>query len=109
MSLVQSHTGLAIDAALLPLIAEAEEQLWDLLSNHIPLKGVRCRIRPSSVAIEIESEQEVDANSVLGAQAQKLVSNIFVNNQYRKQVTRITLEPYQRGSAFLIDTLEVET
>ena len=102
-------TGLAIDAVLLPLIAEAEEQLWDLLSTRIPLKGVRCRIRPSSVAIEIESEQEIDANSVLGVQAQKLVSEIFVTHEYHEQVTSITLEPYQRGSAFLIDTLEVKT
>ncbi len=101
-------TGLAIDAVLLPLIAEAEEQLWDLLSTRIHLQGVRCRIRPSSVAIEIESEQEIEANSVLGVEAQKLVSDIFISNHYHEQVANITLEPYRRGSAFLIDTLEVK-
>jgi len=101
-------TGLAIDAALLPLIAEAEEKLWQLFSAHISLAGVRCRIRPSAVGIEIESEQEIKADSALGLEAQKLVSTIFIANNYSNQVASITLEPYRRGSAFLIDTLQVE-
>ncbi len=101
-------TGLAIDAALLPLIAEAEEKLWQLFSAHISLAGVRCRIRPSAVGIEIESEQEIKADSALGLEAQKLVSVIFIANNYSNQVASITLEPYRRGSAFLIDTLQVE-
>ncbi|MFT4711958.1 MAG: hypothetical protein ACJAVI_003677 [Candidatus Azotimanducaceae bacterium] len=101
-------TGLAIDAVLLPLIAVAEEQLWALLATEIPLKGVRCRIRPSEVAIEIESNEALDPMSKLSRQAKKMVSKIFRDNNYEDQVASVTIEKYKRGSAFLIETLELK-
>jgi uncharacterized protein len=102
-------TGLAIDAVLLPLIAVAEEQLWDLLATEIPLKGVRCRIRPSEVAIEIESNEALDPLSDISRQAKEMVSKIFRDNNYEDQVASIIIEKYKRGSAFLIETLELKT
>lgn len=101
-------TGLAIDAVLLPLIAVAEEQLWELLATEISLKGVRCRIRPSEVAIEIESDETLDPASNLSPRAKALVSKIFKDNHYEDQVASITVEKYRRGSAFLIETLELK-
>ncbi|MCH8257119.1 MAG: adenine nucleotide alpha hydrolase, partial [Proteobacteria bacterium] len=50
-------TGIAIDEKLLPVINEAEESLWQSLQLFIPVKGVRCRIRPDAVAIEIDTSE----------------------------------------------------
>jgi len=102
-------TGLAIDAVLLPLIAEAEEQLWLILNAEIPLKGVRCRIRPSEVAIEIECDEALDPEADYNRLAMSTVEKIFTDNHYSDQVASIKIEPYKRGSAFLIETLEIKT
>jgi len=101
-------TGLAIDGVLLPLIAEAEDQLWRLLVTKLSLKGVRCRIRPAEVAIEIESDDKIDPEAEYNQMAKDLVTRIFTDSQYEDQVASIKIEPYKRGSAFLIETLEIK-
>jgi hypothetical protein len=46
--------------------------------------------------------------SKLSRQAKKMVSKIFRDNNYEDQVASVTIEKYKRGSAFLIETLELK-
>jgi uncharacterized protein len=96
-------TGIAIDEKLLPVINEAEEALWQSLQLFLPLKGVRCRIRFDEVAVEIQTSEEVDSSADYAREARDIVSSIFSKNGYAAD--NISVEPYERGSAFLTDTL----
>lgn len=100
-------TGIAIDSALLPVINQAEERLWESLQLMIPIKGVRCRIRHEQIAVEIESPIDIDADADYSREAIKVVESVF---EAASQVVDrpIVVEPYKRGSAFLLDTLEVQ-
>ncbi len=100
-------TGITIDPAVLPLINDAEQALWTHLSPHINLKGVRCRIRPDVIAIEIESDSSIDNEAEYARAARDLVSEIFSRGGHYEYAHQVVVEPYQRGSAFLIETLEV--
>ncbi|XOV88655.1 MAG: adenine nucleotide alpha hydrolase [Pseudomonadota bacterium] len=100
-------TGIAIDPLLLPLINDAEQALWQHLSSHLHLKGVRCRIRPDVLAIEIESDNQIDENAEYARTARDIVSDIFSRGGHARYAHQVVVEPYQRGSAFLIETLEV--
>ena len=97
-------TGIAIDPRLLPVINEVEQKLWDLLPTLIEVRAVRCRIRPGGVAIEIESSDNLDA---VRAPTASLVDELFAASGYGHLTTRISVEAYERGSAFLIETLSV--
>ncbi len=101
-------TGIAIDANLLPVINETEEALWLLLQLHLPIKGVRCRVRHDELAIEIESNAVIDADAEYANAAIATTREIFSNHSYASLAERIVVEPYERGSAFLIDTLAVQ-
>jgi pyridinium-3,5-biscarboxylic acid mononucleotide sulfurtransferase len=98
-------TGIAIDENLLPVINEAEEALWESLLLFLPLKGVRCRIRHNEVAIEIETNEMVDPTAEYAREARSIVSATFEKYGYKRYLQTISVEPYQRGSAFLHDTL----
>ncbi len=100
-------TGIAIDAELLPVINEAEEALWESLQLYLPLKGVRCRIKPGEVAVQIQSPNPVQSASDYGDEARAIVQRIFTAHGYDEFLQTVTVEPYERGSAFLIDTLEL--
>lgn len=100
-------TGIAIDEKLLPIINEAEESLWQSLQLFIPVKGVRCRIRPHEVAIEIDTSEEVDATSVYAREAVDIVMALFEKHGYQEYLRTVSVEPYKRGSAFLIETLPI--
>lgn len=100
-------TGIAIDEKLLPVINEVEESLWQSLQLFLPIKGVRCRIRVDEVAIEIDTHQEIDASSDYALEATNIVSTLFRKHGYEQYLQTVTVEPYKRGSAFLIETLEV--
>lgn len=100
-------TGIAIDEKLLPIINEAEESLWQSLQLFIPVKGVRCRIRPDEVAIEIDTSEDVDAQSDYAREAINIVTTLFEKHGYQKYLRTVSVEPYKRGSAFLIETLPI--
>ena len=96
-------TGIAIDENLLPVINEAEEALWQSLQLFMPLKGVRCRIRFDEVAIEIETNENVDSTADYAQEARDIVRSTFDKHGFTANT--ITVEPYRRGSAFLTETL----
>ena len=100
-------TGIAIDEKLLPVINEAEESLWQSLQLFIPVEGVRCRIRPDAVAIEIDTSEDVDAQSDYAREAINIVTTLFKKHGYQKYLRTVSVEPYKRGSAFLIETLPI--
>jgi len=99
-------TGIAIDADMLPIINDVEEQLWQALSLEVALKGVRCRIRHGEVAIQLETISDVDFEK-LASRHGAVVKDFFVAAGFPEQVAQVVFEPYEKGSAFLIETLEV--
>lgn len=101
-------TGIAIDADLLPLINQAETLVDLALSSRIEdLSGVRCRILPGEVALQLETAAIVDDEDDRFESVKADVRSLFVDAGYEAQVNRVIVEPYRRGSAFLIETLEV--
>lgn len=104
-------TKIPIDKNLLPVINAAEEQLWEALKLEIPLMGIRCRIRPGEVAVEIETTEKSDVMNQLTKYAPKveqIVRELFAQKGYADHCRHISIEPYKRGSAFLIDTVQLE-
>lgn len=100
-------TGIAIDPALLPVINEVEQALWALLQDRLALEAIRCRIRPSSVAIQVDATQEIRNDAEWAREARSIVRRLLAQHGYDEYADHVTVEPYERGSAFLIDTLEV--
>ncbi|MDZ7686461.1 MAG: hypothetical protein U5O39_16910 [Gammaproteobacteria bacterium] len=100
-------TGIAIDAGLLPTINEIETALWNALPKHLEPRGIRCRIRPQEVALEIESEMHIDPDAPWAREARRIAAEAFQRAGYGDHAHRIVVEPYRRGSAFLVETLEV--
>ena len=101
-------TGIAIDVTLLPVINLVERELWTTLISYLPLQAVRCRILPDSVTIQIDSTEVLDPNSEYNAEVKKIVRRIFKVNGFYSYSNNISIEPYKRGSAFLIETLTVQ-
>lgn len=100
-------TGITIDPKLLPVINEVEQALWESLRHRIAIEGVRCRIRPSSVAIQIETEEDIRHDAEWAVETRAIVKDLLERHGYAAYARHVTVEPYERGSAFLIDTLEV--
>lgn len=101
-------TGIAIDAKLLPVINAVEQALWKQLENHLTLAGVRCRIRLEQVVIELDAKEAIQSNSDYSKQAIQTTEDLFRANGFEACCDSIIIEPYRRGSAFLIETLQVE-
>ncbi len=102
------ETGIAINPAVLPVINETEQALWESLQLSIPVKGVRCRVRQNGLALEIETQADIDPTADYALDAVKLAGNIFSEQGFANYTASITVEPYRRGSAFLIDTLALD-
>lgn len=102
-------TGIEIDADMLPVINEAEQALWEHFQLNIPIKGVRCRIRPEAIAIEVESPSELNNAADYAIEARDIVRTLFNQAGYEHMTHQINVEPYERGSAFLIDTITVDS
>ncbi len=102
-------TGIRINPELLPVIDAAERGVWELFPDAvfdaIPVQGVRCRIRPGSIGIEIETEANLAA---IENNAQNVVREVFAEAGFGHLTAEITVERYRRGSAFLIETLNVD-
>jgi uncharacterized protein len=100
-------TGIAIDANLLPLIDRVEREVWSLLQGKMDLQGVRCRIRENEVALQIESADEFDPASTLFTESTLAARAIFTDAGFADRAREVLVEPYVRGSAFLVETVEV--
>jgi uncharacterized protein len=98
-------TGIAIDADLLPVINEVEEKLWQSLQVFLPIEAVRCRIRPAAVAVEIETSEIIEATADYAKEAVDIVYDLFRKYGYEEYLQSVSVEPYQRGSAFLKESL----
>ena len=98
-------TGIVIDPGLLPIVDVVEEAVRQRLMETVDLKAVRCRIREREVGLQI------DTNELLGAEikAELIVSvrEIFAREGYGEQATHVVIEPYKKGSAFLLEAIEV--
>jgi uncharacterized protein len=100
-------TGIAIDASLLPVINEVEEHLRKQLTDQYSLQGIRCRIREGEVAIQLESTIDIDFGSDQFDESASVVRELFLQAGFPDQVQTVVFEPYEMGSAFIIETLEV--
>ena len=100
-------TGIAIDASLLPVINQVEEALRKQLTDQYSLKGVRCRIRVGEVAIQLESSVGIEFLSGQFDESAVVVRKLFEQAGFPGQVQTVVFEPYEKGSAFLIETLDV--
>ena len=101
-------TGIAIDADMLPVINEVEQALWEMLQLHLPLKGVRCRIQPEGISVQIDTSRLLDPLDAYNTETRDIVEKIFSAHGFDQYLKAISIEPYKRGSAFLIDTLTVK-
>lgn len=100
-------TGIAIDANLLPLINKVEQAAWLLIEPYIELKGVRCRIREEEIGLQIETVDRLDDQAKYLDEVKTLVRTIFIDAGFPDQVQSVVIEPYEKGSAFLIETLQL--
>ena len=101
-------TGIAINVDMLPVINKTEQALWRSLQMYLPLKGVRCRVRPEEISVQVETSAVIDPQSDYGDEARDIVNRIFSAHGFSDYLKTVSIEPYRRGSAFLIDTLEVK-
>lgn len=101
-------TGIAIDPDMLPVIDEVEQRLWEYLPARLPVSGIRCRVRPGAIAIEVASNDLVDDLAEWAPEARHIAARLLEENGYGDFTDTVTVEPYKRGSAFLIETRQVE-
>lgn len=101
-------TGIAIDAELLPVIDEAERGVRNRLSGRMELEAVRCRIRTGEVALQIEATEPIDPASEIFQDSVGFVRRLFEARGFSHQVGNVVVEPYRMGSAFLLETVEVQ-
>ena len=89
-------TGIAIDADLLPLIDQTEDAIRKLLGTTDSNTTIRCRIRNTGIAIQLDA-----GISLQSAQLRAAVQQIFSDTPFAHYSERISIEPYQQGSAFI--------
>ncbi len=99
-------TGIAIDAKLLPVIDEVERAIGALLRPHVQLEGIRCRVREGETALQLETP-EADFDRPIYRQAVDLTRRILLAQGYASRAVNVVVEPYRKGSAFLIESREV--
>jgi|TARA_B100000315_G_scaffold257662_1_gene307192 uncharacterized protein len=101
-------TGISIDDRLLPVVDEVERDVWRIVAGVLPLKGVRCRVREDEIAIELDSNQQIDNGAAYCEEIRKRVREIFRDKGLAEGDYPIIIEPYRRGSAFLIESVQVD-
>ncbi|MFT5208614.1 MAG: hypothetical protein ACI9CE_000328 [Flavobacterium sp.] len=99
------ETGIAINADLLPLINQAEQLIWEKIESSFALTGVRCRQRQGGLVIELESKSHIDTQAKYAKDCIKIASEVF--SDFNHLTNNIKVEPYKRGSAFLIEAIEL--
>ena len=101
-------TGIAIDAKLLPVINEAEILVAETLEGILAVDAIRCRIQQARVAIQLETDQTIDPDAIWHRQIITRVAALFRDRGHASRAAVVTIEPYRKGSAFLVETLEVD-
>lgn len=101
-------TGISIDDRLLPVVDEVERKVWQIMTGVFPIKGVRCRIREDQIVIELDSNQQVDNGATYCREIRKMVREIFSDKGLAEKSYAISIEPYRRGSAFLIESVQID-
>lgn len=102
------ETGITINPAVLPIVNDVEQVLWQQLKGLLSLTGVRCRIRAAGVVIELETHELISADADFVRVAIETTTNKFNVAGFSEFAKSVSVEPYRRGSAFLIETLAVE-
>lgn len=102
------ETGIRIDPHVLPVINDVEQTLWQSLKVLIPIKGVRCRVRAGGIVIELETTETINEQAEFYKLAEELTAEKFEAAGFKELAGFVSVEPYRRGSAFLIETLAVE-
>ncbi len=100
-------TGIPIDGKLLPVVDKIESHIWQQFGSDLELRAVRCRIQPEGIAIQLETTLELAENTALLEAMKKNTLHIAHNNGF-SHYQQVSVEPYQKGSAFLIETINVE-
>ena len=93
-------TGIEIDPALLPVIDKVETKIWQDFGKQLNLSAVRCRILPDKISIQLQGEIDFDAGDKMFSSMIDDVKDILQSAGY-DQFAAITVDPYQRGSAFV--------
>ncbi|HJN52921.1 MAG: ATPase [Pseudomonadales bacterium] len=101
-------TGIAIDDRLLPVVDEVERAVWRIMAGVLPLNAVRCRIREDQIAIELDSDQQVDDGAEYTREIRNKVREVFKGKGLAEEAYAISIEPYRRGSAFLIESVQID-
>ncbi|MFT7307196.1 MAG: hypothetical protein ACI9P7_002467 [Candidatus Azotimanducaceae bacterium] len=102
------ETGIRIDPQVLPIINQVEQLLWDRIPSHLDLTAVRCRVRSEGIVIELETAQSDPALNDVMDLIIGTAREAFSAAGFKDMTEAVRVEPYQRGSAFLIETLAVE-
>ena len=95
-------TGIAIDQSVLRLIDQVESMLRQQWGAEI--ENIRCRIRPEEIAIEID-QAAINPTSTKQIKAQ--VKPLLATSTFNQNI-QITIAPYKMGSAFLLESINIE-
>jgi hypothetical protein len=79
------------------------------LQGLVDIKGVRCRVRASGIVIELETGTDITPQQAFVQTAIQIATDNFKSAGFTDIAANVSVEPYQRGSAFLIETLAVES
>lgn len=102
------ETGIKIDPNVLPVINDVEQTLWQSLDLLVSIKGVRCRVRAGGVVIELETAETIDEQAEFCQLTKAVTTAKFEAAGFKELLGFVKIEPYRRGSAFLIETLVLE-
>jgi len=95
-------TGIAIDAALLPVIDQVETYVWRDYGETFSLTHVRCRILPQAIIIQLQGNIEFENNADNFAAIVTAVKRIFKQAGFvQTRFETVSVEPYRQGSAFI--------
>jgi uncharacterized protein len=99
-------TGIAIDPTLLPVIDQVESHIWREFGERFSLSAVRCRILPEKISIQLQGDVDFHAANPNFIAIQSCTQQLFGAAGFDQYKT-IAIEPYQKGSAFLTNGIEV--
>lgn len=101
------ETGITINPRVLPVINDVEQTLWNELQSRLPLQGVRCRVRATGIVIELETSEPILSDASFVTIARNTTTEKFRAAGFSDIADSVSVEPYRRGSAFLIETLSI--
>lgn len=99
-------TGIPIHKKLLPLIDKVESAIWDRYQSVLSLSVVRCRILSDEISIQLQGNLDFSGESNISREIQGLVRSLLANTDVHA-FSRVTIKPYQQGSAFVHNAINV--